>query len=274
MKIGLFVNTQKSNAIDTAKKIADLICDKHEVYVHDDLMINSKNIVKLSHSNLGEICDFVIAIGGDGTIINAIKFINENKPILGVNLGRLGYMAGLESDEIHHIPNILDGEHYQEERMMIDVCVNDKYIGNALNDGVIAGEVNRLLDFDVSFDDSDFHYRADGLIIATPTGSTAYSLSAGGPAVDPTQKCFVFTPICPHSLFNRSLVFNDNSIIRAKVKPRDNGAAYVTLDGEYTVKLNSGDTVMFKKSTKTVKLIAKEKRNFYSLINKKLLIIQ
>lgn len=273
MKIALIANYQKQEALEASNKIINLLLKSdNEIFVHKKmktLMPNAKTCQ--NHFILEEICDLFLAVGGDGTIIHTAKHA-KGKPILGINVGRLGYMAGLELDDIKLISDILKDGYYFEDRMLLSININDKYVGDALNDGVISGQFSKILDYEVSCESSVFKHRADGLIVATPTGSTAYSMSAGGPVVDPTSNSLIFTPICPHSLFNRSVIFNDNSVIDVKVFPRYNEKVYLTLDGAEPFELKEGDKVTFKKSGNKTRLITSNKKNFFELVNKKLLI--
>ena len=216
-------------------------------------------------------CDAVIAIGGDGTIIHAAKHAaHAQKPILGVNVG---FVAGLETDELELLELLVSGKYTVDNRMMISATVG-KADGNvtyhALNDAVISrGSLSRILDFQVSLnEDTICRYRADGLILSTPTGSTAYSLSAGGPVVDPSMECMILTPICPHSLLTRPVVFNANSLISAKA---DSGSEiYLTLDGATSIRIESGEQVYFSKSRLSVQLIQLHHKGFYQVVNEKL----
>ena len=160
-------------------------------------------------------CDMVLTIGGDGTIIHAArKSAPLDKPLLGINTGRLGFVAELEPNELDMLQRIAEGNYSVEKRMMLKVtCKNNDFY--AMNDAVISrGSLSRLIDIDVSLAEDRGYicsYRADGLIVSTPTGSSAYSLAAGGPVVEPTMKCIVMTPVCSHSLFARPVVFSHHS---------------------------------------------------------------
>lgn len=272
MKIALIANYQKKEALDASNKIINLLFKNgQDVYVHEKmrgLMPMAKTCV--NHCMLEEVCEIFIAVGGDGTIIHSAKHA-KGKPILGLNVGRLGYMAGLELGDIDMIADIVQSDYYVEERMLISISINGEYVGDVLNDGVISGQFSKILDYEVSCENSVFKHRADGLIIATPTGSTAYSMSAGGPVVDYTSSAIIFTPICPHSLFNRSVIFNENSVLDVKVIPRYNEKVYLTLDGAEPFELKKFDTVTFKKSPNKTRLIMSKKKNFFELVNKKLL---
>lgn len=219
-------------------------------------------------------CDAVIAIGGDGTIIHAAKHAaHAGKPILGVNVGRLGFVAGLETDELELLELLVSGKYTVDHRMMISAAVERPeglVTYDALNEAVISrGSLSRILDFQVSLNkDTICRYRADGLILSTPTGSTAYSLSAGGPVVDPSMECMILTPICPHSLLTRPVVFSANSLISAKA---DSGSEiYLTLDGATSIRIENGESICFSKSPLSVQLIQLHHKGFYQVVNEKL----
>lgn len=273
MKIALIPNFQKDTALAVANEAARLVQGAgHEVYVHRELApkIPGTSLLE-NHRDFALTCDLFLAVGGDGTIIHAARHA-AGKPILGINVGRLGYMAGLEVAEIDRLPAILEGDCNYEERMLLEASVNGKPVGMALNDAVISGELSKLLDYDVQVEDCGFHYRADGLIVSTPTGSTAYSLSAGGPVVDPTMRCMIFTPICPHSLFNRSVIFRGDTQLSVKVNPRYVGKVYLTLDGERPHEIKPGEAIGLTAAQETVKLMLHRKKSFFDVVNRKLLI--
>ena len=159
-------------------------------------------------------CNVILAIGGDGTIIHAAKHgALADKPILGINLGRMGFVAGLEKDELNFLENLVQGDYKIDERMMLEVTYPENgelVTKHVVNEAVLSrGALSKIVDFTLlSGNNVIGEYRADGLILATPTGSTAYSLSAGGPVIDPAMDCILLTPVCPHSLFSRTVVFS------------------------------------------------------------------
>jgi len=221
-------------------------------------------------------CDIVIAVGGDGTIIHAAKHAAlADKPILGVNAGRIGFVAGLEPNQLHRLHQLLDGTYKVERRLMLEASLKSEQYQNvyyALNEGVISrGSQSRILDFQVSYNDNNLcHYRADGLIIATPTGSTAYSLSAGGPVIEPAMRCLLLTPICPHSLMTRSVVFGEDTTLHINAVPNGQSEIFLTLDGETTIPVTGDECVRFQKSARSVSLIDLKYQTFYEVVNEKL----
>ena len=218
-------------------------------------------------------CDFIITIGGDGTIIHHAKNASlYNKPILGINAGRVGFLTELEKDELCLIENILDGNFKIEKRDMLKVMLNDD-VYYCLNDAVISkGAASRMIDIFVELNSDVVTYRADGLIAATPTGSTAYSLSAGGPIIEPNISAILLTPICAQKAFAKSIAINLDTIIKIGVNCPDNTETYLTIDGEIAKKLNNTDKITIsKESNYFVNLIKLSNKSFYNKISEKLM---
>ncbi len=219
-------------------------------------------------------CDFVIAYGGDGTILQAAKQASfYNKAVLGINGGRFGYTAGLETDELDLLSKLKSNEFTIDKRMMFEVSVssNDKKI-YCVNDVVVSrGALSRIVDVSLSIGDNELmNTRSDGVIVSTPTGSTAYSLSAGGPILDPSINSILVTAVCPHSFFDRPIVLNENEIIKIKGNNSDENELYLTVDGEKSIKLVSDDIVTIKKSNEYVaSLIRIKNTTFMNVLNKK-----
>ena len=218
-------------------------------------------------------CDMVLTIGGDGTIIHAArKSAPLDKPLLGINTGRLGFVAELEPNELDMLQRIAEGNYSIEKRMMLKVtCKNNEFY--AMNDAVISrGSLSRLIDIDVSLAEDRGYicsYRADGLIISTPTGSSAYSLAAGGPVVEPAMKCIVMTPVCSHSLFARPVVFSHKSQLAVSASCDDNTQVYLTLDGAKTLTIARSDIIYITSSKIETKLIKLKDKSFYKVLNDK-----
>lgn len=221
-------------------------------------------------------CDFVIAVGGDGTIIHAAKHAAmAGKPVLGVNVGRLGFVAGLEVNELERLDDLVANKYDLEERLMLQVDLLQGDTCNvyfALNDAVISrGSLSRILDFHVLFNRSNMSdYRADGLIFSTPTGSTAYSLSAGGPVVDPNMECILLTPICPHALFARSVVFNQNAELEVRATCGEDSEIFLTVDGEAAVPVPKGSVLRIRRAPYAARIVRLKQNNFYEVLNQKL----
>ncbi len=279
MKIALIVNPQKQGAFETTKKIADLLLSEGaDVLMLKDSISEELHNVTLfdTHDDIVKNCDVLLTIGGDGTIIHSAKHASAySKPVLGINLGRLGYVAELESDEISMLSQLIKGNFSTESRSILTVSVisSDGKISEytAINDAVISrGSLSRIIDLQVEIDGNfASSYRADGLLVATPTGSTAYALSAGGPVISPELKCIELVPICPHSLSARSMILSEKSVISIKAASPD-GKSYLTIDGQISVELFENDLVEIKNSTCTLDMIVLKKRNFFRLASEKL----
>ncbi len=220
--------------------------------------------------------DAVISIGGDGSFINAAKRATAcNKPVLCINAGKLAYLACLECNELPLIEKVLKGEFVTEKRMMLDVSIVDKnkkvlYHSNCINDAVVSrGGSIRVMKLSVSCNGAPLiHYTADGVIISTPTGSTAYSLSAGGPIVEPVVESMILTPVCPHSIFSRSVVLGGESVL--DIEHDNSGEAILSCDGQEAVKIPEGASVSVKKSDAYASFIKIKSDTFIDVLNKKL----
>lgn len=280
MKIAIIPNSDKERAIEYANRILELLSEyKCTFSVPEEFKksVSGNGVCYYpTHLETVDNSDLVIAIGGDGTIIHTAKYAAVlNKAILGVNCGRVGFVANLEPTELSLLSNLFSGNYTLDNRMMLEVtisCHGNEEKLYALNDVTISrGSLSRMVELNVILDDELINsYRADGLIFSTPTGSTAYSLSAGGPVIEPHMKCILLTPICPHSLFSRSVLFSDDSEI--KILPHDNcdEQIYVTVDGTHSFKIESNDNVTVKKSPISANFIKLNNKNFYRILNDKL----
>lgn len=231
----------------------------------------------LSQEEIYDSSDLIVVIGGDGVMLDAARRATpKGIPILGINMGRVGYMTELEMTELDLLENIFEQKFYLDERAMLRVEIkndkgNKRFYAYALNEAVIAnGSTARIIDIELS-DNGRLvsEYRADGLVVATPTGSTAYSLSAGGPIIDPKLSCFCVTPICPHSLVARPLIFPDTAVLEVKNICTREKVLHLTVDGRATFDLFLGDTVIITKSAVKTKLLRIKNDDFYSKIRMK-----
>ncbi|MBE6958894.1 MAG: NAD(+)/NADH kinase [Ruminococcaceae bacterium] len=220
--------------------------------------------------------DLIICFGGDGTILHMSKTATRaGIPILGVNIGTMGFMAELESTELDQLKRLATGDYTIDKRMMLDVTVyRDRDIifhDICLNDVVITkGAVARIIHLAVECDGVEaMECAGDGVIVATPTGSTAYSLSAGGPIVEPTAKNFLITPICAHDVGSRCMVTSDERTISVKLIRNMRRNAYLSVDGGKSVRLNMGDTSVIRKSNLETSLVRLKDRSFYDVVNQK-----
>ena len=282
MKTAIIPNPTKAGAVDFTKKAVEIIEDCGGTVLMTEnfrqTFSDDENIIYYNATEqMIKNCDIVIAVGGDGTIINAAKFAcAENRPILGVNFGRIGFVAQLEPYELDKLRDILSGGFKTEKRMMLKseiISANgERSVYYVLNDVVISrGSFSRIVDFTIGHNEREIcSYRADGLIFSTPTGSTAYSLSAGGPVVEPTMDCIVFTPVCTHSLFSRPIVFSADSVLSVTAECDDSCEAIVTVDGQCSKKLCEGDKVNISRAYRAVNLIVTNEKTFYSVLGDKL----
>lgn len=223
----------------------------------------------LSREKMLKKADILITVGGDGTIIHAATGASEfSLPLLGINCGNVGFIAELERNELEYLDGIFRGEYGVEERIMLKVRTGENET-DCFNDAVIThGNIAKITELVLKQNGTKVEtYRADGIIVATPTGSTAYSLSAGGPIVEPTIDCIIVTPICPHSLASRTLVFSSGKPLEVECGTAN---AYLTIDGETSIPLSVGDTVEFAVSKNKVRLIRVKNREFFDVLNSKL----
>lgn len=220
--------------------------------------------------------DMVICFGGDGTILHMAKAATKHGiPILGVNIGTMGFMAELEAGEMEELVRIASGEYTIDERMMLDVTVfRDRDIifhDICLNDVVLTkGAVARVVHLTVKCDGVQaMECAGDGIIVATPTGSTAYSLSAGGPIVEPAASSILITPICAHDVASRSIVTSDKRVITVSLSPHARRNAYLSVDGGKSQRLNIGDIATIKRSQLVTKLVRLKDRSFFDVVSTK-----
>lgn len=220
--------------------------------------------------------DLVICFGGDGTILHMAKAATKHGiPILGVNIGTMGFMAELESNEMEKLKQIASGDYKIDRRMMLDVTVRrDRevlYRDICLNDiAITKGAVARIVHLSVRCDGVQaMECGGDGIIIATPTGSTAYNLSAGGPIVEPEAKNMMITPICAHDMGSRCIVTSDKRVITVALVRNARRNAFLSVDGGKAVRLNMGDITTIRKSNMETKLLRLKERSFFDVLNAK-----
>jgi NAD+ kinase len=221
--------------------------------------------------------DLTVVVGGDGTLLAAARLLGERQvPIVAINYGSLGFLTEVTLDEMYpSLERVLAGEFVSENRMMMDIHVEraGKNLGEyrALNDVVInKGTLSRMIELEARVDRQYVsRFRADGLIVATPTGSTAYNLSAGGPIIVPTMSAMVMTPICSHTLTNRPLVLSEAVRIEIALRSAQD-AVYTTIDGQVGLKLEMNDQLIVTKSAVAVKLVAPADKNYFDVLRGKL----
>ncbi len=280
MKIVLFPNFSKKDAHQTALECCDILNSLGIEAAAADCY--EKEFAKKKFVRLGKIedivreCDIIIAIGGDGTILKASVYASEwDKPLLGINTGRLGFMASMERNELDGLSKLKSGDYIIEKRMMIDAeLIRDGkavFSDTALNDVVIASPYSKITDFEIFTEGTVVSsMRSDGMVFATPTGSTAYALSAGGPILEPGTECIQLTPICPHSLFSRTMVFKAERELEVRHSSEDE-TVYFSVDGKSSRILGRRDRLIIKRSEKRTKLIDIKGGSFFNAVNNKLM---
>jgi NAD+ kinase len=234
--------------------------------------------ISVSREDLSAVIDLAIIVGGDGTMLHVARELTDRVlPVVGVNLGRLGFLTDIPAScMLRDIDHILDGDFRVEHRMMLDVEVTrdgtSVYTDFGLNDIVLSkGEIARLIESDTFVDDEFVtRTRGDGVVIATPTGSTAYALSAGGPILEPTLPAIALVPICPHTLTHRPLVLEHTSRIRIEPVDLTDGAAYVSVDGFIRHTLASDEHIHVHRSDKTVRLLRPQTHDHFAALRTKL----
>ncbi len=277
----IIVNIQKNNAVHCAEKTVELLKKANiNSYIDSELqgLFNGDcSAYFADKSTCIANADFIVAIGGDGTIIHSAKYaLEKNIPILGINAGRMGFLAQLEISDIEYLPENLK-KSVIEDRMALRADVHTKngvFTYTAVNEVLLSkGNMGKIVDLDVTCQGKTVSsYRADGIIFSTSIGSTAYAMSAGGPVIDPSVNCISMTPICPHSIFARSIVFSEDKQLKIQsrfVNNSDDVQLYI--DGEKLHTLDSSEYVTIRKADRCVKFICFENNEFYEILNKKIM---
>lgn len=281
MNIVLYPNFRKPNALPTALMVCDKLRSLDIEIAADEKYreeFKDKPFVKFGGiDHIVSSCDIMIAIGGDGTILKASHYASEyNKPLLGINTGHLGFMASMEIDEPENLSKLKTSDYKIETRMMLDISqirentLISKY--TALNDIVIARPYSKISDFEISTDNIVVSsIRSDGVVFSTPTGSTAYALSAGGPIVEPYLECIQLTPICPHSLSSRTMLFSPERKIEVRHFSNEKAEVYFSVDGRPGVQVERDDVLVVSRSLKKLRLIDIKGNSFFDAVNNKLM---
>lgn len=279
MKVGIIPNFTREKTLDVFKEVVYYLEKFNIEYCFD---LNTLDSFPVSVNNLKACPDFykttdlIIVIGGDGSFIHAAKDAAiHNKPVLCINAGNLAFLAGLEGNELDLLKNLILGDYVQDRRMMLEVVLKtekeEKLLGYCLNDVAIAryGDI-KLIDLDVFCNGRKINsYRGDGVVISTPTGSTAYAWSAGGPVIDPDLKCITLTPICTHSPLNRTLVFNEKSVITVKTNNKSQKICLST-DGDKSLELSESFEIIIRESKHYAEFIRIKSDEFFDILNSKL----
>ena len=275
MKFALLPNLTRKKALGVSLEVCrqlDALGAQYIVNSQQREYFSQTNAAFADMDELISVADIIISVGGDGTFIHAAKY---GKPILGINAGRIAFMAGLEETELDMLRNLIDNKYTLDRRMMLraEICAPDGTVIDTrycVNDAVVArGTQIKMEEFTVEHNGRPLNsYTADGIIISTPTGSTAYNLSAGGPVVDPQIESILLTPICTHSLFSRALIFKPDS----SFKLYSSGGAQIGLscDGEDTIIVPSEHYVNVTKADMSADFIRIKNETFLEILNTKL----
>ncbi|MFR5772699.1 MAG: NAD(+)/NADH kinase [Lachnospirales bacterium] len=277
-KIGFVTNIEKDPTLQETKKMVDFVLKKGcEVYVSETFSDVHPDVIATSSSEMYKSVDFVVVIGGDGTILRVARSAAIfDTPILGINFGTLGYLADVEKvNAIDAIEKVLNGDFTIENRMMLEPyvergCVSHE-INLALNEVCITNSVcSRMIKLSVEVNGEYFDtFRADGIIVSTPTGSTAYNLSAGSPILSPHTELMTITHICPHTLYARPFVIDGNDVVRIRVQSNYNNVQ-MSCDGQSTVQMKNDDVIVVKKSRYVTRIIKTTNMNFYDILRRKM----
>ena len=277
--VGLVGNSEKPACVDSVRKAARLLQRAgRKVLCHADTarLAGLKYPTCVDAAALARTVDLLLVFGGDGTMLHVAREIaGSATPMLGVNIGGLGFLTAVPSDELARaLPQVWQGGFKYESRALIEVagiCRGRKIRETALNDIVVSrGAISRLISLDVTVDSELVtRYRCDGLIISSPTGSTAYSLAAGGAIVLPTAEVFALTPICPHALSNRSIILPLASTIRVKAAGSPH-PIILSADGQFVAELGTGDEVAIRRSQGAVRLMHLAGSSFLEALRRKL----
>jgi NAD+ kinase len=278
-RVGITSKPKKAEVREVVPSLIQWFRDRQiEVFVDKETAATLDGREKsLSRNELPGQVDLIVVLGGDGTLLATARALNRKPvPLLAVNLGGLGFLTVITREELFAtLELVLAGTLSAERRVQIeaDIVRADEVIASylALNDAVLnKGAIARVLDFDVWVDDKFIStYKSDGLIVSTPTGSTAYSLAAGGPVIIPSVAAFIVTPICAHTLTNRPIVLPDSATIQVAVKSQRE-SVYLTVDGQVGIALRSDDTVRIKKAASHVELIQSPHKTYFEILRQKL----
>ncbi|HOC59265.1 MAG TPA: NAD(+)/NADH kinase [Smithellaceae bacterium] len=277
-KVGIIANIEKENIAVFAGTLKQWLENrKIKVFLENNIAGAIGGIEGCPLEDMASSTDLIAVLGGDGTMLRTARYVARHPvSIVGINMGTFGYLTEVNLNETYEaLDLILKGNFVTEKRMMLDVKIRrgKKILGSGivLNDVVInRGNLSRIVELETSINNRYLTtYKSDGLIISTPTGSTAYSLSAGGPIVFPGKELIIINPICPHTLTNRPIIFPENSVLQITMWSKESGAT-ITLDGQESYRISSGDGMIIKKSKDYTRLVLSPHRGYGEILRSKL----
>ncbi len=277
--IGIIAKDASEAVKDTVHQLVDFLNKKKCSLIYDKSTENIlPNITCVTRETLAQKVDLAIIVGGDGTFLGAVRSLADfNTPILGINLGRLGFLVDISPDTmLQHLDEIIHGQYIEESRFLLHTKVerNGEIVAqaDAFNDVVIhIRDVARMIEFETFINGQFVNLqRSDGLVISTPTGSTAYALSSGGPLLHSTLDAMAIVSICPHTLTNRPLVINSNSTVEIIIGNGQQSTSQVTFDGQTAFDIKPGDKIIIRKKPKNIKIIHPKNYDYYHILREKL----
>lgn len=280
--IGIIGRLGSKKVVETVRRLKRYLVEEgYHVILQDRIaeVMPGHGMQVSTQKLLGEICDLVIVVGGDGSLLGAARALaKHNTPVLGINRGRLGFLTDISPDDDmeESIQAVLDGEYIEEQRFLLDAEIKRNGVsiatGEALNDVVLhPGKSARMIAFDLYIEGQFVnHQRADGMIVSSPTGSTAYALSGGGPIMHPRLDAIVLVPMFPHTLSSRPIVVDGNSEIKLVIGESNETYPTVSCDGQKHIPCAPGDAVTIRKKPHKLKLIHPKDHNFYEICRNKL----
>ena len=277
-KIGIIANIAKEKSPEYALRLRDWLIQRNIGVIFDEaIAFRIGESTGMERKQLAAAADMVVVFGGAGTMLRVARSVCEfNTPILGINIGGLGYLTEVYLNEMFTaLERILAGDIRMEKRMMLDVLITRQ--GKTVGEGSVLNEVvinrdnlSRIVELETAVNDRHLAtFKADGLIIATPTGSTAYSLSAGGPIIFPEQEAMILNPLCPHTLTNRPVILPEGATVKVVLWTKETGAT-LTLDGQVAFLLKSGDAIGVRKSRFVTILVSSPHRDYLEILRTKL----
>ena len=280
-KIGLVGRPDHKGVVTSLKRLTSYLIDKEKSIFVDEAtasLLDNPSANVVTKSELSVSCDLVIVVGGDGSMLNVSKYVaSADVPVIGVNRGKLGFLTDILPDEIESkIDDVLSGSYSVEKRFLLDIFLHkdgdSEHLGSALNDVVLhPGSAAQMIEFELFIDDTFvYSQESDGLIIATPTGSTAYALSAGGPIMHPSLDAMVLAPMYPHSLSSRPVVVDGESQIKIMIPSTGSRSPKISCDGDVKYSSSSGDQFLITKKQVSLHLIHPPNHSFYEACRSKL----